>query len=129
VLFGGRSNSAPRLVSRPFSISDLHVGWTLSRRLGATTDSPNDHAASTCRGRDWVDAHELPTSRSTLQARYVRVLLTCWSCRHQRDADLEALIARDRGDAPLVRLRWRCGRCSSQRVDMVCTSKDVVRPW
>ena len=39
--------------------------------------------------QDQVDEADLPTPRSTLQARYVRVMLTCWSCRHQRDANLE----------------------------------------
>jgi hypothetical protein len=36
--------------------------------------------------------HELPTPRTTLAARYVRVLLTCRACQQQRDADLQALI-------------------------------------
>ena len=44
----------------------------------------------------------LPTPRTTLRAGYVRVVLTCRSCLHQRDADLEALIASGRGDVPLV---------------------------
>ena len=35
---------------------------------------------------------DLPTPRTTLAARYVRVLLTCWHCRHQADADLQGLI-------------------------------------
>jgi hypothetical protein len=71
------------------------------------------------------DAPDLPTPRTTLQARYVRVMLTCWSCRHQRDAALEALIADGRGDVPLVRLRWRCNRCGLRRIGMACISKDV----
>jgi hypothetical protein len=54
-----------------------------------------------------VDTHELPTPRSTLQARYVAVLLTCRSCLRNRDADLEALVADGRGDMPLIELRWR----------------------
>ena len=47
---------------------------------------------------------DLPTPRTTLAARYVRVLLTCRSCQQQRDADLQALIDaalalhRDAGD-------------------------------
>ena len=63
--------------------------------------------------RDLVDAPamtddaDLPTARTTLAARYVRVLLTCWHCRHQADADLPALIEAGRGDVPLARLRWR----------------------
>jgi hypothetical protein len=36
-----------------------------------------------------------------------------WSCRHRRDADLEALIAGGHGDVPLLRLRWRCNRCGA----------------
>ena len=42
---------------------------------------------------------------TTLQARYVAVLLTCRSCLRNRDADLEALIAGGHGAAPLIGLR------------------------
>jgi len=47
-----------------------------------------------------TDETDLPTPRATLASRYVRVLLTCWHCRHQADADLPALIAAGRGDVP-----------------------------
>ncbi len=77
----------------------------------------------------WQDDADLPTPRSTLAARYVRVLLTGWHCRHQRDADLQSLIDSGRGDVPLTRLRWRCAQCRSDRVDMVVTSRDRVMPW
>jgi hypothetical protein len=73
--------------------------------------------------------HKLPTPRTTLAARYVRVVLTCRSCFHQRDADLAALIDAGRGDMPLVDLRWRCARCGHRRIDMICTSKERVLPW
>jgi hypothetical protein len=71
----------------------------------------------------------LPTARTTLKARYVRVLLTCWSCKHQRNADLQALIDAGRGDIPLVRLQWRCSECRSTRIDMVVTSHGNPQPW
>ena len=71
----------------------------------------------------------LPTPRTTLRCRYVRMLLTCWSCRHQRDADLAGLIAAGRGDTPLMQLRWRCAACGSRWIDMVCTSHARVVPW
>jgi len=71
----------------------------------------------------------LPTPRTTLAARYVRVVLTCCSCRHQRDADLQALVDAGRGDVPLIHLRWRCSRCRSARIDMICTSHARVLPW
>jgi hypothetical protein len=57
------------------------------------------------------------------------VLLTCWSCKHQRDADLSGLIAAGRGDTPLGQLRWRCAACGSRRIDMVCTSRARVVSW
>jgi hypothetical protein len=76
-----------------------------------------------------TDDTDLPTPRTTLAARYVRVLLTCWHCRHQADADLQGLIDGGRGDVPLVRLRWRCARCKSDRIDMVVTSHARVVPW
>ena len=50
-----------------------------------------------------ADAHELPTPRSALQARYVAVLLTCRSCLRNRNADQAALVADGRGDMPLIR--------------------------
>jgi len=49
----------------------------------------------------------------------VRVVLTCWSCRHQRDADLAGLVDAGRGDVPLIHLRWRCSQCRSARIDMI----------
>jgi hypothetical protein len=58
-----------------------------------------------------------------------RFLLTCKSCRHQRDADLQALIDAGRGDVPLTELRWKCARCSHRRIDMVVTSHANPQPW
>ena len=55
----------------------------------------------------------LPTPRTTLRARYVRVLVLCKSCRHQADADLHALVrwprrrAADPAAVPLLQLRQR----------------------
>jgi hypothetical protein len=48
------------------------------------------------------DHHELPTPRTTLAASYVRVLVFRRSCRHQRDADLAALVDQGQGDV----CRW-----------------------
>ena len=77
-----------------------------------------------------TDETDLPTPRTTLASRYVRVLLTCWSCRHRADADLPALVAAGHGDVPLVRLRWRwrwrCAHCRSGHINMICTSRDRV---
>ena len=39
------------------------------------------------------------------QARYVRVVVWCKSCRHQRDADLQSLADAGRGDVPLVKMK------------------------
>jgi hypothetical protein len=47
----------------------------------------------------------LPTARTTLRTRYVRVLVFCNSCRHQADADLQAIMEAGRGDVPLTELR------------------------
>jgi hypothetical protein len=72
----------------------------------------------------------LPTPRTTLRCRYVRVLVWCKSCRHQADADLEALVTAGRGDVPLVQLRFRCTRCRSRLTDSVAMAKDSgVVPW
>jgi hypothetical protein len=69
------------------------------------------------------DLHELPTPRTTLAARNVTVRLWCKSCRHQADADLQALVDAGRGDVPLIDLRFRCGNCRSKLTDFVCTSR------
>jgi hypothetical protein len=52
----------------------------------------------------------LPTARTMLQVAYMRVLLTCWSCRHQCDAGRGR---RSTGRATAVdtrcrRPRWVC---------------------
>jgi hypothetical protein len=73
--------------------------------------------------------HELPTPRTALAARSVRVLVFCRSCRHQRDADLQALVDQGRGDLPLVHLRFRCSQCGTGNTDFVVTSKDNPQPW
>jgi hypothetical protein len=71
------------------------------------------------------DHHELPTPRTALAARYVRVLVFCRSCRHQHDADLQALVDQGRGDVPLVHLR-RCSQCQTGNTDFVVTSQDAL---
>ena len=43
----------------------------------------------------------LPTARTTLHTGYVRVLVFCNSCRHQADANLQAIVDAGRGDVPL----------------------------
>ena len=64
----------------------------------------------------------LPTARTTLAARYVRVPVFCNSCRHQADADLQAIVDAGRGDVPLTELRFRRSRCGTDRTDFVVTS-------
>jgi hypothetical protein len=71
----------------------------------------------------------LPTSRSTLRARYGRVLVWCKACRRQADADLQAIVDAGRGDVPLVELRFRCANCGSRLTDFVVTSRDNPQPW
>jgi transposase-like protein len=71
----------------------------------------------------------LPTPRTALRTRYVRVLVFCNSCRHQADADLGAIVAAGRGDMPLSELRFRCSQCGTDRTDFVVTSRDNPRPW
>jgi len=73
------------------------AGW----RLRPVRRCRSDRCPTTLQAmRD--DLHELPTPRTTLAARYVRVVLTCWLCRHQRDADLQTLVDAGRG----VRSAW-----------------------
>jgi transposase-like protein len=74
-------------------------------------------------------ADGLPTARTTLRTGYVRMLVFCNSCRHQADADLQALVDAGRGDVPLNEQRFRCSNCGTDRTDFVMTSRDVVKPW
>ncbi|HME20016.1 MAG TPA: hypothetical protein VKI44_01390 [Acetobacteraceae bacterium] len=67
---------------------------------------------------------ELPTPRTTLAARYVRVLVFCRSCQHQADADLQAIVDAGRGDVPLTHLRFRCSQCGTGNTGFVVTSRD-----
>jgi len=39
----------------------------------------------------------------------------CNSCRHQADADLQALVDAAAGDVPLTELRFRCSNCGTGR--------------
>jgi hypothetical protein len=45
---------------------------------------------------------DLPTAHTMLRTGYVRVLVFCNSCRHQADADLQAIIDAGCGDVPLT---------------------------
>jgi hypothetical protein len=68
--------------------------------------------------------HGLPTARTTLRIRYVRVLVICNSCRHQSERRLRAIVARD--DLALAKLRLRCSQCGTYRTDFVLTSRDAA---
>jgi hypothetical protein len=59
----------------------------------------------------------------------VRVLVFCKSCRHQADADLQALVNAGRGDVPLTELRFLCSQCGTHRTDFVVTSRDNPQSW
>jgi hypothetical protein len=63
----------------------------------------------------------LPTARTTLRTGCVRVLVFCNSCRHQADANLQAIIDAGRGDVPLTELQFRCSQCGTDRTDFVVT--------
>ena len=65
----------------------------------------------------------LPSVRTTQRTGYVRVLVFCNSCRHQVDADLQAIADAGRGDMPLTELRFRCSQCGTDRTDFVGTSR------
>jgi hypothetical protein len=75
------------------------------------------------------DHHELPTPRTALAGSYVRVLVFCRSCRHQRDADRAALVDAGRGDVPLIHLRFRCSQCGTGNTGFVVMSRDNPQPW
>ena len=72
------------------------------------------------------DHHELPSRRSTLRSGCVWVLVWCKSCRHRRDADLQALVDAGRGDVPLVDLRFGCSNCGSRLTDFVVTATEAT---
>ena len=57
------------------------------------------------------------------------MLVFCNSCRHQADADLDAIVESGRGDVALTELRFRCSQCGTDRTDFVVTSRDNPQPW
>jgi hypothetical protein len=70
--------------------------------------------------RDRADETELPTPRTTLQSRYVCVLVWCKSCRHgTRTCKRWSMPARRRAAGPL---KFRCSNCDGRLTDFVCTS-------
>jgi hypothetical protein len=71
----------------------------------------------------------LPTARTARRTGYVRALVICNSCRHQADADLQAIVKSGRGDMPLTELRCRCSQCGTYRTDFVVTSRENPQPW
>ena len=71
----------------------------------------------------------LPTARTTLCTGYLRLLVFCNSCRHQADADLQAIVESGRGDVPMTELQFRCSQCGTDRTDSVVTSRDNPQPW
>jgi hypothetical protein len=54
---------------------------------------------------------------------------SCNSCRHQADADLQAIVESGRGGVPLTELRFRCSQCGTDRTDFAVTSRDNPQPW
>jgi hypothetical protein len=65
-------------------------------------------------------ADELPTPRSMASTGlrwHVWRRFRKWSI----DADFRQLIASGRGGVPVVKLRWRCGRCGLRTTDAIMT--------
>jgi hypothetical protein len=80
---------------------------------------------------DWWGpaAGDLPTARSMLAAKFLRLHVWCKACHHAADADLQALIDKGRGDVPLIRMRFRCAKCGSRLVESVVMPKPrVMKP-
>ena len=71
----------------------------------------------------------IPTARTARRTGYERVLVICNSCRHQAEADLQAIVESGRGDVPLIELQFRCSQCGTDRTDTVVTSRHNQRPW
>ena len=83
-----------------------------------------------CRDRQQFDPRLTACPpRTTLCTAYLRLLVFCNSCRHQADADLQAIVESGRGDVPLTELQFRCSRCGTDRTDSVVTSRHNQRPW
>jgi hypothetical protein len=64
-----------------------------------------------------VNGDGLPTALSTLRGRYVLLVWCKGGCRHQAEADLQALLESGRGDVPLTEVLFRCSNCGSDRTD------------
>src|SRR4051812_44480591 len=68
-------------------------------------------------------AGPLPTPRTMLQARVLRLRVRCEACGHHRDADLQALVDRGRGDVLLIQLKFRCSVCGSRQTNTAIMSR------
>ena len=77
---------------------------------------------------------DLPTARDYLKSN-VRLLIWCKACRHQREIEFASLVAQDKGDIAMVRLRLRCANCGSRPTDCVISGSHLTphrsgpMPW
>ncbi len=51
----------------------------------------------------------------------------CNGCQHAIEADQPALIAAERGDVPVVDLRFRCGACGSRNTSVIVSNSRTGR--
>ena len=105
-LSGSRGYGKPESVNsgrlQPLDIASV-LGWVDPRKDGrhlgtaCSRGCRRDRARPPCKRCETI-IHELPTPRTTPGGTgYVRVVLTSWSCRHQRDADLRGAAKNGRG--------------------------------
>jgi hypothetical protein len=82
---------------------------------GATSPAP---AALALRARRLIETNRLGVHIPRChRGQAVAVLVFCRLRRHQREADLHALVGGGRGDVPLIRPQWKCSRCRSDHAD------------
>ena len=76
-----------------------------------------------------TDQHELPTPRTTLLARYVRVLVCARRAGIGAMRTCRPWSMRAAATVPLVNLRFRCSNCGSGLTDFVVTAtEETGRP-
>jgi hypothetical protein len=112
-------------VAEPPRVCAFTVGDSPERRSGL---SPRNSLAGANPRYPATMSDDLPTPRSTLR-HGGRVRVWCRGCRHTADADLQALIDRGHGDAPLVRLPCRCTACGHAGHGVVVSNGYQPLPW
>ena len=61
---------------------------------------------------------EFPTSRAYLKSDF-RLIVWCKACRNPRELSFRSLVDEEKGDVPVLNLKFRCNNCGSRLTNAV----------